>query len=109
MNIFQLEDGFYYHCSAFDGSQIFTIKDKMLYILHNEKLEQYPIVNLNWFYVELPDQRNKCPQCHRSMEIKPNTMMFANKFYSGLYCKNCKIITEGPDCPKITNIIGVEE
>lgn len=99
--LFDLEEDILYYCSAFDQSQIFRMKDKKLQILNVETFTDYPVVDLRWFYEELPDQRNKCPQCQRSMITVKNCYVFLGSWYSGLFCKNCNITTEGPDVPKL--------
>ena len=104
-SIFDLEEGFVYYCSAFEQNHIFQIKDKRLQILNGEKWSDYPVIDLRWFYEELPDQRNKCPKCQRSMSVVKNGYVFLGKFYTGLYCKHCNITTEGPDVPRLS--IGV--
>lgn len=105
--LFSLEEGILYYCSAFDQSQIFRLHDKRLQILTNESFVDYPVIDLRWFYEELPDQRNKCPTCHRSMVVVKNGYMFLNRFYTGLYCRPCNITIEGPDVPKLA--IGAAE
>jgi len=101
MNLFQMEEGFLYFCSAFNESRVFRLHRGMLQILNAEAFEDHPVADLRWVYVELPNQRNKCPCCQRSMEVVPNGYMFLNRFYTGLYCKPCNITTAGEDVPRL--------
>jgi hypothetical protein len=105
ISLWELEEGIIYTSTAHDSDQLFRRKDHKLQVLRIENgLEKwYDIhsVDLRWFYVELPDQRNKCPKCQRSMITKKNAFIFLSKFYDGLYCRHCNILNEGPDVPKL--------
>jgi hypothetical protein len=112
ISLWELEDGIIYTCTAYDQDQLFKRNGPKLQILRiengTEKWYDLNSVDLRWLYVELPDQRNKCPKCQRSMKTKKNALIFMNKFYDGLYCKSCNILVEGPDVPKL-DFMMVEE
>lgn len=102
MNLFNMEAGFVYFCSAFNESQLFRLERKMLQIFTGAEWSDYAVVDLRWTFEELPDQRNKCPQCHRSMVVVKNAYVFMGTFYTGLFCKPCNITIEGADVPKLS-------
>lgn len=104
MNLFELEEGFIiYHCSVFDNSQLFRrYKNKLQILCMKDDWIDYPVVDLRWAFTEIPDQRNKCPRCSRSMVVVKNAYVFMGTFYTGLFCKPCNITTEGADVPKLS-------
>lgn len=102
MNLFNMEKGIIYHCLAFEESRLFRREGNMLQILNVELWTDYPVVDLRWRFKELPDQRDKCPICYRSMVEVKNAYMFLGKFYTGLFCKPCNITIEGADVPKLS-------
>ena len=113
ISLWELEEDIIYTCTAYDPDQLFKRSGPKLQILRiengAEKWYDLHSVDLRWLYVELPDQRNKCEKCQRSMIEKKNAFVFMNKFYSGLYCKHCNILTEGPDVPRLDLRVGEAE